>query len=88
MSTVHASKETKVKEQKRSSNGPVDIASPEDLTLNLVVSVRNVVVLLTDVDVVNRDTLASGHGEVGDRSSNGDQSRDNIEEALLLQNCQ
>jgi hypothetical protein len=52
-----------------------------------VVRVRNVVVLLTDVDVVNRDTLAGGHGEVGDGSSDGDQSRNDIEEALLLLGC-
>jgi hypothetical protein len=44
-------------------------------------------VLLTEVDVVNRDTLASGHGEVRDRSSDGDQSCDNIKEALLLRGC-
>ena len=88
MSTVHASQETKIEEQKRSGDSPVNVTSPEDLAMDLVVGVRNVVVLLTDLDAVNRDTLAGGHGEVRDRSSDGDQSCDNIEEALLLRGCQ
>lgn len=87
VSTVHAGQETEVEEQKGSGDSPVNVAGPEDLALNLVVSVRNVVVLLTDVDLVDGNTLADSHGEVGDRGSDGDQSRDDIEEALLLQGC-
>lgn len=87
VSTVHASQETKIEEQKWSGDSPVNVTSPEDLAMDLVVGVRNVVVLLTEVDVVNRDTLASGHGEVRDRSSDGNQSCDNVEEALLLRGC-
>lgn len=83
VSTIHAGQETKVEEQERGSDGPVDVASPEDLAVNLVVSVRDVVVLLTDMDVVDRNTLAGGHCEVGDSSRDGDQSGDDIEEALL-----
>jgi hypothetical protein len=55
--------------------------------MNLVVCVGNVVVLLTDVDVVNRDTLTGGHGEVRDGGGDGDDSRDDMEEALLLWGC-
>ena len=84
VSTVHASKETKVKEQQRGRQGPVDVAGPEDLALDVVVRVRDVVVLLTDVDVVNGNTLAGGHGEVRDGGGDGDESRDDMEEALLL----
>jgi hypothetical protein len=87
VSTVHASEETKVEKQEGSGDGPVDVAGPEDLALNLVVGIRNVVVLLTDVNLVDGNTLADSHGEVGDRSGDGDQSRDDIEEALLLQGC-
>jgi len=81
--TVHASQKTKVEEQKRSGDSPVHVTCPEDLAVDLVVGVRDVVVLLTDVDVVDRDTLAGGHGEVGDGRSDSDQSGDDIEEALL-----
>lgn len=81
--TVHASKKTKVEEQERGSDGPIDVSSPEDLALDLMVGVRNVVVLLTNVDVVDRDTLTGSHGEVGDGSSDGDQSGYDIVEALL-----
>jgi hypothetical protein len=88
VSTVHASEETKVKKQERGGQGPVDVAGPEDLALNVVVCVGNVVVLLTDVDVVDGDTLASRHGEVRDGSGDGDESRDDMEEALLLCGCQ
>jgi hypothetical protein len=86
--TVHASEETKVKEQERGGQGPVDVAGPEDLALDVVVCVRNVVVLLTDVDVVDRDTLTGRHGEVRDGGGNGDESRDDMEETLLLCGCQ
>ena len=64
VSAVHASQETKVEKQKRSGDSPVDVTSPEDLALDLVVGIRDVVVLLTDVDAVDRDTLTGGHGEV------------------------
>ena len=64
VSAVHASQETKVEKQKRSGDSPVDVTSPEDLALDLVVGIRDVVVLLTDVDAVDRDTLTGGHGEI------------------------
>ena len=85
--TVHASQKTKVEEQEGSGDSPINVASPEDLALDLVVGIRNVVVLLTNVDVVNRDTLTGGHGEVRDRGSDSNQSRDDIEESLLLDDC-
>lgn len=87
VSTVHASQETQVEKQKGSGDSPVNVAGPEDLALDLVVGVRNVVVLLANVNLMNGDTLADSHSEVGDRSSDGDQSRDDIEEAFLLQGC-
>ena len=88
VSAVHASQETKVEKQKRSGDSPVNVAGPEDLAVDLGEGVGNVVVLLTDDDLVEAHTVASGHGEVRDRSSDGDQSCDNIEEALLLRGCQ
>lgn len=82
--TVHASEECKVEEQKWSGERPVDVSSPVDLAVDVVLGVWNVLVRLADGDVVVADTVAGGHGEVRESSSGGDQAGDNVIETLAL----
>lgn len=64
VSTRHAGQETKIKEQQRSGQAPVDVAGPVDLAVHLVEGVGNVIVLLTDGDDVVAHTVSSGHSKV------------------------
>jgi hypothetical protein len=84
VSTRHASQKTKVEEQEGSGDGPVDVTSPEDLTVDLGEGVGNVVVLLTDLDLVDGDTMAGGHSEVRDGRGDGDDCGDGVVETLGL----
>lgn len=82
--TRHASQKTEVKEQERSGDGPVDVTSVEDLAVDGLIGVWNMVVLVADGDLVKRDTVSSGHGEVGEGSSDGDDGRDDMVQTLVL----
>jgi hypothetical protein len=84
VSTGHASQETEIKEEQRSGQAPVNVAGPEDLAVDLGEGVGNVVVLLTDDDLVVAHTVASSHGKVRERSSDGDDGGDGVEKALRL----
>jgi hypothetical protein len=84
VSTRHASQQTKVEEQQRSGQAPVDVAGPEDLAVHLVESIGNVVVLLTDGDLLDGDTVSGGHCEVRDGGEDGDHGRDGVVETLRL----
>jgi hypothetical protein len=84
VSTRHASQKTEIEEQEGSGQGPVNVTGPEDLAVHLVEGVWDVVVLLADGDLLDGDTVAGGHGEVGERSEDGDHGSDGVVEALLL----
>ena len=84
MSAIQTSKESKVEEQQRCCQGPVNVSSPVHLAIDILGGVGDVVVLLADADVVIRDACAGGHGEVGDGSKDRDQGRDDMVEAFGL----
>jgi hypothetical protein len=84
VSTRHASQETEIEDQKRSGQAPIDVAGPEDLAVDLGECIGNVVVLLTDGDLLDGDTVTGGHGEVRERSEDGDGGRDGVVETLGL----
>jgi hypothetical protein len=84
VSTGHASKETEIEEQKRSGQAPVNVACPEDLAVDLVEGVGDMVVLLADDDLLDGDTMSSGHGEVGEGSEDSDHGGDGVVETLRL----
>jgi hypothetical protein len=46
-----------------------------------------VVMLLALNNLVQRNTVSSGHGEVGEGSGEGDDGGDNMVEALVLGRC-
>lgn len=82
---VQASQEGKVHEEKWSGDGPVDIAGPQEVTVDVlgVVDAGHLVVAVV-VNVVDGDTVVGGHGEVRDGSGGGDEGGDDVEETLLL----
>lgn len=64
VSTRHASQKAEIEDQQRGGDGPVDVTSPEDLAVDSLVCVGNVVILVTDGDLVVGDAVSGGHGEV------------------------
>lgn len=60
----HTSQKTKVKEEERSGNCPVNITSPEDLAVNMLECIGDVVMLVANSNLVNRDTMAGSHCKV------------------------
>lgn len=82
--TIEASKETEIEQKERSGQSPVNIASPEDLAFDGGEGVRDVVILVTDDNLVDRDTVAGRHGEVGDGGDDQDEGRDDMVETALL----
>ena len=84
MGTIQAGQETEIKQQKGCSQAPVHIASPEDLAINIGIGVWDVIMALTEGDVVDRNTVACSHSEVRDGSEDSDQGGDDMEEAFLL----
>ena len=85
VSTVHAGEKSKVEEEERGGDGPVNVTSEEDLAVDVVEGVVDVLVLFSDLDVVPADTVAGGHGEVGDGSGDGDDGGDDVVETLGLE---
>jgi hypothetical protein len=85
VATVEASEEHKIEEEKRSGDGPVNITSPVDLAVDVVVSGWNAfLVVLCGVGVLPRDTVLGGHTIVRYGSGDGDESSDDMVKAAGL----
>jgi hypothetical protein len=84
VTTVEAGEEAEIEKEERSGDGPVNVTGPVDLAVDVLGGVRDVLVLLSDLGVVVRDTVTTGHGEVGDGSAHGDDGGDDVEQALRL----
>lgn len=69
--TGKTSEQRKVEKQERGGDGPVNVTSPVDLAVDVVLGGGNVLVVLLLGGVVVADTVAAGHGEVG-QSGKGD----------------
>ena len=82
---VETGEEGKVEEEKWGSDGPVDVASPEELAVDVlnVVDLSDLVPVGV-LDVLPADAVVGGHGKVGDSGGGGDKSGDDVEETLLL----
>ena len=86
--TIETSQQAKVKEQKWCCDGPVHISCPVDFTVDVLVCVGKVVLVLVGLDnVVVADTVAGGHGKVGEEGEGCDESGQDVEETFLLQVC-
>jgi len=64
VSAVETSQQAKVEKEEGCGDSPVNVAGPEDLAVDLGEGVGNVIVLVTDLDGVDGDTVAGGHGKV------------------------
>lgn len=82
---VETSEEGKVEKEKWSGDGPVDIASPEELAVDVLdVADLGDLVPMGVLDVLPADAVVGGHGKVGDSGGGGDEGGDDVEETLLL----
>jgi len=81
--SIETSKESQIEEQERSGERPIDVTSPEDLTVDVLNSVRDVLVGFLDDDVGEGISVTCSHSEVGDCGEDGDEGCDNVEESLL-----
>lgn len=70
---IEASEQAEIEQEQRSGQGPVDVASPEDLAFDGGEGIWGVVMLVTDCDGVDRDTVTGSHGKVGDGGDDGDE---------------
>lgn len=84
MSTGHTSQEAEVEEQERCCQAPVDITGPVDFTVDMLKGIRNMVMLMANLDVVDRNTGASSHSKVRKSCSDGDDGGDDMVEAFSL----
>lgn len=82
VATAETGKQSQVKEEERGGQAPVDVTSPVDLAVDVVGGVRDVAVGVSDSGAVVADAVASGHGEVGQRSKGDNESGDNVVETL------
>jgi len=82
--TRHARQKTEVEQQERRGDGPINVASVVDLAVDGLVRVGNMVVLGADDDLVERDAVAGSHCEVGERSRECDDGRDDVVQTLVL----
>ena len=82
--TGHASEKTEIEKQKRSGQAPVDIASPEDLAVDVLEGIGDMVMLVTDSDLLDRNAVSSCHCEVRDSGDDGDQGRNDMVQAFRL----
>jgi len=81
VAAAEASQKGEVEEEQWGGQAPVDIASPEDLAVDVLVGVWDsvlVVLSLASVVVVNAGSI--GHCKVRNCGNNGDQSGDNMVE--------
>lgn len=82
--TGKTSEQRKVEEQERGGDGPVDVASPVDLAVDVVLGGGNVLVVLLLLGVVPANAVAAGHCEVGQGGEGHDEGGEDVIETLGL----
>ena len=82
--TGKASEQGQVEEKERSGDGPVNVAGPVDLAVNVVLSGRDVLVVLLLGGVVVANAVAAGHGEVGESGEGDDEGGQDVIQTLGL----
>jgi len=81
--SIETGKESQIEEQERSGERPINVTSPEDLTVDVLNGVRNMLVGFLDDNVGEGVSVTSSHGKVGDSCKDCDERRDDMEESLL-----
>lgn len=83
--TVHARQEHKIDEKKRGGDRPINVTSPVDLAVDIVVCWWDAfAVVLGDLVVLPGNTGLGSHTEVGDGSGDSDQGGDDVVETAFL----
>lgn len=83
--TGETSEQRKVEEEQRGGDGPVDVAGPVDLAVDVVLGGRDVLVVLLLLGVVVANAVAAGHGEVGQSGEGDNEGGQDVIQALGLQ---
>ena len=77
--------EGQIEQQERGGDGPVDVADPEDLSVDMLDGVGRAFLLgVAEGDVSKRGAVARGHSEVGQGGKRGDERGDDMEQPFLL----
>ena len=82
--TGKTSEQSKVEEQERGGDGPVNVAGPVDLAVDIVLGGWNVLVVLLLGGVVVANTVAAGHGEVGQSGEGNNEGGQDMVQTLGL----
>ena len=82
--TCSTGQEQEIEEQEWCGHGPIDIAGPVDLAVDVVVGVWDMVVLVGLDDVVEADAVSGSHGKVRAGGEDDDQSGHDMVETLAL----
>jgi hypothetical protein len=85
--TGKTSEQRKIEEQERGGNGPVDVTGPVDLAVDVVLGRGNVLVVLLLGGVVVADTVAAGHGEVGQSGEGDNEGGQDVVQTLGLRHA-
>jgi hypothetical protein len=83
--TGKTSEQRKVEKEERGGDGPVNVAGPVDLAVDVVLGGRNVLVVLLLGGVVVADTVAAGHGEVGESGEGDNEGGQDVIQTLGLE---
>lgn len=82
--TGKTSEQSKVEEEKRGGDGPVNVTGPVDLAVDVVLGGGNVLVVLLLGGVVVADTVAAGHGEVRESGEGDNEGGQDVVQTLGL----
>jgi hypothetical protein len=82
VSTRNPSELSEIKKQEWSGNGPVDIAGPVDLVVDLVLGVWYMFAGVGLVDLVVDDAMAASHLKVGQSGARDDKGGEYVVETL------
>ena len=85
--TGKTSEQSKVEEQKRGGDGPINVTGPVDLAVDVVLGGGNVLVVLLLGGVVVADTVAAGHGEVGESGEGDNEGGQDVVQTLGLRHA-
>lgn len=83
MRTINTREEAQLHDKQWRRERPIDISRPEDLTTDLMVRVRNMLVVIPDAGTVEVRCLARRHSEVGEGRDDGGESCEEVKDATL-----
>lgn len=83
--TRQSSEKSKIQEQKRCGDRPVDVSCPVHLTVDGLGFIWDILVIgLGYDDLLQAETVTSSHGEVREESKSRDEGGQDVEQAFLL----